>query len=129
MPESHLLVEGGPVHRRVGRWLAVLTGLVIGIGFGAGAIGIVALTAAKDAHQAVREVKDARAHAIVQVCREANERHDTALAGLTVLAVSSAPKNPTLAEAAQRKQVLLAFVNALAPAYDCALRVREQTKP
>lgn len=124
-----MLVEGGPAHRRINRVLAILVGVVIGGGFGLAFVGYSALHAAHDAHEAINEVKASRVVAAETSCVEANERHVTASVGLAALAARTSPKNPTLAQAKARKVVLDAFVNALAPSYDCKARVKQLTRP
>jgi predicted translin family RNA/ssDNA-binding protein len=94
-----------------------------------GWIGVEAFHAAHDGHLAIIEVKQSRRNSVLLSCREANERHKTAQAGLESLAAKTNPKHPTLAQAKARKQVLNEFVEALAPQYDCDKRVRELTRP
>lgn len=74
-------------------------------------------------------IKASRIRAVQVSCREANERHVIAQKGLEALAARTAPRNPTLAQAKQRKAVLNAFVDALAPTYDCQRRVQELATP
>jgi hypothetical protein len=116
-----VLVAGGPVERRLNHALAAIVGLMIGGGLGIGGTAVVAL-------KAVHEVKSSRIRSVEISCREADEHHRTAQVGLEALALRTSPPNPTPAEIKARKITLDAFVNALAPYYDCAQRVKTLTK-
>ncbi len=118
--QPRLLVAGGPVERRVNRTLAAVIGLMIGGGLSLGGIGVIALTTAQ-------EVKSSRVQAVEAACKEANEHHVAAQAGLEALAVSLSPKHQ--APSAAKERTIVEFTNALAPSYDCATRVRMLTKP
>lgn len=60
-------------------------------------------------------------------CVEANEHHLALAHGLGVLLAKSPPK--TAAERARQAEGLPIFINAIAPAYNCATRVRELNSP
>lgn len=127
--DARILVEGGPFHRHVQRALAAITGVLIGGLLGTGGVALVALNAAHDAHQAAEAVRLGRVEAIRRNCREADERHQTAKRGLEILAARTAPPHPTHAQTVERRATLEAFVESLAPEYNCITRVREQLTP
>jgi|HubBroStandDraft_5_1064220.scaffolds.fasta_scaffold01601_8 hypothetical protein len=127
--EARVLVEGGPVHRRINRVLALIIGGLIGILPVLGWIGVEAYTASHDAHEAIVEVKNSRRNSVLLSCEESNSRHHHALIGLEILVAKQGKPNPTAIEKKTNQAIVIAFVEALAPKYNCALRVRELTKP
>lgn len=77
----------------------------------------------------VKEIKKSRENSILLACEEANQHHKTAAEDIAALVAKSPhPSHPlSRAEAhAQREQVAL-FINAIAPKYDCAARLRQLT--
>jgi hypothetical protein len=120
--QPRLLVAGGPVERRVNHILAAVVGVMIGGGLGIGGTAIIALKAA-------HEVKTSRVRSVQISCREANERHVSAQVGLRSLVAKTARRHQSAAEAKKTREIVDAFVNALAPSYDCAERVKMLTKP
>lgn len=58
MESPRILVEGGPVHRRVNRVLAVMIGLLIGVLPVLGYVGVEAFHAAHDARLAISRLHD-----------------------------------------------------------------------
>jgi hypothetical protein len=127
--EARVLVEGGPVHRRINRMLALIIGGLIGILPVLGYVGVEAYNASKNAHEAIVEVKSSRRNSVLLSCEESNNRHHHALIGLEILVAKQGKPNPTSLEKKTNKAIVIAFVEALAPKYNCALRVRELTKP
>lgn len=127
--EARVLIEGGPVHRRINRMLALIIGGLIGILPVLGWIGVEAYYASHDAHEAIVEVKNSRRNSVLLSCEESNNRHHHALIGLEILVSKQGKPNPTAIEKKTNQAIVIAFVEALAPKYDCALRVRELTKP
>jgi hypothetical protein len=132
MEESHpprFLVEGGPVDRRTRHILAILVGLMIGVGSVLGWVAVEALHASRNAHFAIEQVKASRIEATRRTCLESNEHHATAKLGIEALARKITPEASSPAAALQNREILYEFVEAIAPHYDCAVRVRELTAP
>lgn len=133
--DTPILVEGGAVHQRISRTLALLIGAVIGLTGGLGFDTILALKTSS-------EIADSRRNAVLLSCREVNDRHNTAKAGMERLVARTQPKPPTKAQAKRNKHTLDEFVDALAPSYvagkgslkarereGCERRLRELTRP
>jgi len=130
MSSPRILVEGGPVDVRSKHLVAALVGLVVGLTVAIIVLFTVALHAAHDAHIAIQTVKKSRIEATERTCREANERHATAQTGIEALARRvTSPRAEGLATVRRQREEINAFVNALVPSYDCAVRVRELTRP
>lgn len=106
-PTARVLVEGGPVHRHLSRWLAVLTGVMVGVLPVLGWIGVEALTASSEIQG------DRRAQ-----CVKANERHVRAK-GFVDQLVAKGPRPHTTTEARVQNEQAVLFLEAIAPKYDC----------
>lgn len=89
-----------------------------------------ARSASRLALSATEEIRSSRSNSILLSCEEQNERHVVARAGLEALAQRTRPKrSPSRAEAKEQARVLELFVEAVAPKYDCAARLRQLTRP
>lgn len=130
------------MQRRTSRWLALLTGLVIGLSGGLAFDTVRALEASSDAHDAVMRIAHSRRDSILLSCQEANGRHVIAKAGIEVIALQTTPKLRTRIEREKQRLLLNEFVDALSPAYltgkgslaereaaGCRERVQLLTKP
>lgn len=123
-----ILVEGGPVDLRLKHLVAVLAGLIVGLLVALIVLFTIAITASRDAHRATLAVRQSRIDATRRTCQEANEHHQTAKVGIEALALKTTPpRNSTVKEAAAQHMLLEAFVAALAPSYNCSVRVAELT--
>jgi len=144
MPEktARILVEGGPVHRRVNRLLAAIIGLIMGGGLGLGGVAFVAL-------KATHEIAGSRVAAAKISCRDANRRHHEAGPQLVSLLARGAPIRDRAVRAGQEEAIrylaggtpprtalgrleaeeIKGFVQIIAPAYNCRRRVAELTRP
>jgi hypothetical protein len=103
-----VLVEGGPVERRINRRIAILTGIAIGIAPVLGWTGVKALNVSS----AIRQSR-------AQSCEKANERHLQAKGFVVQLVAKSAKKPRTAAGKQQQAEETALFLEAIAPKYDC----------
>lgn len=106
--QPKVLVEGGPVERRINRKIAVLVGLLIGIAPVLGWVGVRAFNAAG-------EIQDSRR----QACVKANERHAQAGVFVDELVAKNPQKPKTKPEADLQSEQAKLFLEAIAPHYDC----------
>lgn len=129
MSTPRILVEGGPVDIRSKRVLAAFVGLMIGAGSVLGWVAFEAFHASSDIHTAIEQVKRSRLEAAMRTCTESDKHHATAKAGIELLLRQTTPHNHALKEGAQQHYLLEEFVTAIAPYYDCKVRVKELMRP
>lgn len=80
--------------------------------------------ARKDNGDRISEIQQSRIVAAAENCREENERHQRAQTGILALVANS-----HRASSATQSAQISKFVQALVPYYDCAARVKSQTRP
>lgn len=89
---------------------------------------VISIFACALALNATSEIKDSRRKSIIVSCEESNMHHAQAKGLLAALAAKTATKKRTSAELARQHELLEVLVEAIAPKYDCAARVKKLTK-
>lgn len=77
----------------------------------------------------INEIKSSRKKSILISCREGDEHNRQARLGLEALVAKRSNKHFDKQEESTNKIVINEFVNAIAPYYNCSVRVRELTEP
>lgn len=121
-----LLIEHGPVHRKVLRLQAVVAAITIAL-LGA-AVGLLLIGLA--AHRTSVDVAESRKQSILMGCYESNERHVQVKHGLEALVIKVDSPHLAIREVEVKHLLLEEFVQAIAPAYhSCTARVTKLTQP
>lgn len=89
---------------------------------------VISIFACGLALNATSEIKDSRRKSILISCRESNAHHAEAKVLLSGLVAKSTTKKFSPAEAIKQHELLEILVDAIAPKYDCAARLKKLTK-
>src|SRR5438105_2700194 len=136
MPEqlARILVEGGPVHRRVNRVLAGLIGLGIGFGSGRGCLvaertspAHEARNASLQAQTATAEVQRSRYASLLTICEEGNARNRATVREYDRRIARAEPRlsKARRAQLQAQRQFTVGLIDALSPVRNCPAYARK----
>lgn len=89
---------------------------------------VISIFACGVALNATNEIKASRRSSIIISCNESNMHHDQAKELLGALVAKSTTKKLTPAETTRQHELLEILVEAIAPKYNCAARLKKLTK-